>query len=269
MTLASTKSRASTTASASNLPSADRRSSNAYRRSTIWVDEREPAGTVQALRNLGLDASMTRLDSGDYLFYSRGRRVLVERKTVSNLLGSLKGQLSEQAQRMLKDADVSVLLVVGEFRRDPDGYLSFRTNGMWMKSGWLYASVMSILIELQLAGLIVVYWAPVSDYAKALLQLMSAFDREEFAFLRMRQRPEPTYSDAVWALCALPGLGPRSAAALLEEFGSLYAVACASVEDLASVKINGRRLGTARARRLWEAWRATNGGSNGNNFRES
>lgn len=266
MTRASTKSKASTSPNNNRAPDGARLAPGGAR---LWVDEREPDGTVEALRDLGLDASVTRLDCGDYLFYSRGRRVLVERKTVSNLLGSLKGQLSEQAQRMLNSADISVLLVTGEFRRDPDGYLSFRTNGMWMKSGWPYASVMSILIELQLAGLIVVYWAPMSDHAKALSQLVPAFDREDFSFLRTRQRPEPTYSDAVWALCALPGLGPKSAAALLETFGSLYAVACASVEELASVTINGRRFGTARARRLWEAWRATNGGSNGSNFQEN
>src|SRR3990167_5083528 len=90
----------------------------------IVVDEREPKEAVGRLREFGLDAHSALLEAGDYAFYPHGLVVLIERKTISDLLGSLSSKrMVEQARRMVSQADRSFILREGEFRRLPSGHV--------------------------------------------------------------------------------------------------------------------------------------------------
>src|SRR3990167_4348942 len=92
----------------------------------VLVDDREPEGQTQRLQDFGLEAVSTRLETGDYQTFPHGLNVLIERKTISNALGSLATkQFQEQMQKMLAAGDLVVLFREGAFLRDGTGLLSY------------------------------------------------------------------------------------------------------------------------------------------------
>ena len=83
----------------------------------LIVDSREKAVIRQYLWRNGIKGyKVEALKTGDYLFYDKSRddRILVERKTVSDLVSSHKsGRLKKQMKRMSEEAN-AVLLITGD-----------------------------------------------------------------------------------------------------------------------------------------------------------
>ena len=82
----------------------------------LIVDSREKKFVRQWLWKKGIRYNVEALKTGDYLFYDDNRdvRILVERKTVSDLVGSFRsGRLKDQMKRMSEEA-VPILLITGD-----------------------------------------------------------------------------------------------------------------------------------------------------------
>ena len=231
----------------------------------VIVDEREPVDADSRLREFGLEAHRAYLDAGDYAFYPHGLVVLIERKTISDLLGSLSSRrMVEQARRMVSQADRSFILREGEFRRLPSGHVGYwsptdpRARDNWVESGWSWDSFTGMMIDLQLLGIDFIDCPVWGSYAAEIARVVTNVSKDDHKWLRERGRPEvstidSTYRDSVWSLCAHTGIGPEYAQGLLAELGTEYNVVRKAVEEpdeLAKVKIGRASLGTKRANRL-------------------
>lgn len=188
----------------------------------IRVDRYELAGGVPtALRRLGVEVDVAALDVGDY---DVGSGVLVERKTVRDLHGSvLQGRLWRQIGSLRRVARVGLLLVEG---RDIDsGHLS-------------PAAVRGVCLSALDQGIMFVRSTDAADSA-LWLRLLSAraqglrVPRDRPSYAQLLKRPEERVPEAM--LCAVPGVSVGMARARLGRFGSVSGVARASEDELLSV----------------------------------
>jgi ERCC4-type nuclease len=132
----------------------------------IWMDSREPQSIkLRVSAALAGDAQAVRLSDGDYLIFDNdGCTVAVERKTATDLLGSLAdGRLARQLTR-LKDGYIPVLLIEGILLMDPDGKVRTAT----FKTGWSHASVQGYLWSLLEQGVRVMFTAGMVETVDAL-----------------------------------------------------------------------------------------------------
>jgi ERCC4-type nuclease len=238
---------------------------------TIVVSKSEPADACERLNSFaGINAVSGEVGT-DYVWFPQKMKVGVERKTVSNLLGSLKDrQLSEQVGRGLASFDYYIILIEGEYREATDGFFEYHNPrepradaSGWAKTKWRYDAVTGMLFDFQLLGTRIVQ-CKMFDYARKIAMLASVTSAENHAFMRERQRPDlppqvalggKRYEDAIWALCALDACGPEIAQALLAHFGTLHAVvvAIASKSGVGNVLVKGKKIGTKRGDRMREA----------------
>ena len=188
----------------------------------IMVDSREPEW-VQKLQFGGAVKMVTTLEHGDaWITTAAGDLVCVERKTPTDLLGSIKdNRIFAQAAGMRQRTPFAYLVVTG--------ILADSLTGMVVTddrvTGWKWASVQGALLEVQELGVHVVTCRNDDEYEHTLCSLAS---RE-----RNREKTlEPTTHSRIMSpgevlLCSLPGIGFERAQILLREFENQPAAALA------------------------------------------
>jgi len=202
--------------------------------------------------------------AADYIWDAHGKVLAAEVKwSVSDLLSSLHTtgeaggpRLAVEVRKLMAFADVPLLVVPAIRRREADGkvFLPGVPGGV---SGWDYNSVKGILADLALYGCIVDEWE--GDIACRLVQWYNATREPGHEWIRQRGRPEfisldPLYSEAIWLLCSVSGIGPVTAEALLKEFGSVTAIINSQPEAWKKVKGVGPRTADALHRVLNQRW---------------
>jgi ERCC4-type nuclease len=229
-------------------------------RHLVIVSPSEPEEMIARLNTYGLNAVSGEAGT-DYVWFVHTLRFGIERKTITNLLQSLRDrQLVEQAHRGVSMFDHYILLIEGEYRQATTGRLEYHypnhpeadASG-WVQSGWQYEAVDGMLFELGLLGVHIVR-CKLYDAARKIASIVGNTADTHRRFIRERQRPElpvstvlggELYSDVLWSLCALPGIGPETASALLDTYGTLIATIEAIADGSAeSVSVNGRKLGS-------------------------
>lgn len=236
----------------------------------VLVDDREPKGTLDRLQALGLSATLAHLDSADYCFWAHGLTILIERKTISNLLQSLSDkQMVSQAHKMVASSDRCFILREGDFRRGPSGHLVYYSpkdpragaDG-YVTSGWDWGSFSGMMLDLQLMGIGFIDCSTLGEYPVEIARAVVNLSKDEHRWIKERQRPDvesldSQYTDAVWSLAAFDGVGPDWAGSFLKDRGSVAAVIEAAAlrpEELAAVKRPTKRghrsFGLVRAERL-------------------
>jgi len=222
------------------------------------VDDREPPWAIERLSRYGLLAVSSHLQAGDYMFFPHGMAAVIERKTVSNLLGSMSTrQIVTQAHRMLEiNKSLPILLVEGQYSYHPGGNLQYlnpkdpRSNKEgWVISEWSWDSFTGMMLDLQAMGLILHHCPIYGEFPKEIARLVVNLSKENHVWIRERERPtvmaaSKQYRNAIWALSAFDGIGPETAEALLAEFGTVYNLTRKLVEETESVA--GFRVGRAR-----------------------
>ena len=205
------------------------------------IDSREPAW-VQRLTFGGAMCSVAALDYGDVLATTDdGAMVAVERKTASDLLGSLAdGRLWPQLAGMRKLTPWCYLVVTGRLAPSANGYVT-TDRGV---SKWTWASVQGALIQAQELGAIVVQAAGHTDFEPTVLQLSG---RDHAEAVRLRPLKEATVLSAgEKVLCALPGIGLERAQAIMDHCGrAAWALAFLTMLD-SDEKVPGVGLGVKR-----------------------
>ena len=123
----------------------------------ILVDKREPPHLLSLIRQQGVDACSAFLVFGDYVWQCPLGLVAVERKTINDLLGSIKsGRAATEFRRTIEGSELPILLVegkMGEF----EGQVSLEWDQGWEKGKWDYDAVSHILLTWQLAGMRLVF----------------------------------------------------------------------------------------------------------------
>ncbi len=198
----------------------------------VLYDHREErSGIPQALRAAGIAATAARLHVGDYVISAR---VIVERKTGSDLAASIKDRrLFEQTERLTDAYDAVVFVVEGEPVHIGE-------------SAWKAA-----LARVLLSGAAVVTTNDAADTAEWLarfVRLEASAPTEARGSPRVRRPTGDRARVAQDVLTCLPGVSTVGARRLLDHFGSLPAVFAADVAELREVP----GIGPVRAGRL--AW---------------
>lgn len=240
---------------------------------TVIVSKSEPDEACPKLSSFGLNAFPGEAGT-DYVWYPHGKVFGIERKTVTNLLGSLKDrQLVSQAHRGVTDFDRYFVLIEGETRQGRSGKFEFHSprhpeadRDGWVESGWLYEAIDGMLLDLNLLGVFIIH-CPMFEYARKISQVVNSTCAETKKFIREQMRPAlpataalggEQYTDALWALCALDGCGPKVAEALLKKYGTLAkAIQAISKGQVASVMMEKRKIGRPLASRLQAAVNAS------------
>lgn len=201
----------------------------------VVVDDREVgSGAVAALRAMEtVDLTVTRLPLGDYMWDDL---VLFERKTLKDLIVSLKdGRLLRQACRLAAAPMRSVLILEGTARD---------LVGSGMRREAIQGALITITVIL---GLPLLRARDAEESARLMVytarQLRARGDvshQEALPRPLPVRRPRGKRKAQLHILQGFPGIGPKRARRLLEQFGSIEAVLTADAQALASVSGIGK-----------------------------
>lgn len=201
---------------------------------SVIVDDREANSEVVRVLRESKKVTLTieRLAVGDYLL---GDRLLVERKTISDLATSIKdGRLLRQASRLASSPLRGAMILEGT----ADDLLHIR-----MRREAIQGAVVSITVVF---GIPLLRSRNPEESARLLLYAARQISRTPSRALPRRgKRPTGKRRIQLHILQGLPGVGPERAHGLLDAFGSVQAVVTARADQLADVPGVGSK--TARA----------------------
>lgn len=191
----------------------------------IIADDREPEiEVVERLRSIDrVSVRIERLRTGDYL---ADHRLLFERKTLHDFARSIvDGRLFKQMVRLANSNFTAVLILEGTGRSaDPIGVRREALQGALITISLILGiPVLRSMAPDETARLIV--------YAARQVQSLG-----KTGCPRPGYRPKTKKSRQIYILQGLPGIGHEKALRLLEKFGSVQAVMCASHEELKTVE---------------------------------
>jgi len=188
----------------------------------VILDSREPSNITALTFGGKVPVSVAMLDCGDaWLIADDGNLLIVERKTPSDLLGSIKdGRLFQQVAAMRNQTKWAYLMITGLLAHTVDGMV--KTDGRLTE--WRYSSVQGALLSVQEFGVAVVYCESDEHYEKAILTLSNR-DRSPEKVIQQRSKPTVLTQQEI-VLTSLPGIGIDKAGLLLGEHGSAaYSIA--------------------------------------------
>lgn len=214
----------------------------------ILIDSREPEW-VQELKFGNAPKMVTALEFGDvWATTGTGDLIVIERKTPSDLLGSIKdGRIFPQVQGMKGKSKWCYVVITGQITPARNG----KAIAEERVTGWDYRSVMGAILSIQEAGAGVLFCNGDADFETTVTTLCNR-NRDAEKIIEPRQESRLMSTGEVM-LTALPGIGIERAKRLLEEFNNQPALALAWltwVHPDKSYDIEGIGAGTKRAIRL-------------------
>ncbi len=162
----------------------------------IIVSKSEPEEACPRLSAFGLNAQPGEAGT-DYVWYPHSKVFGIERKTVTNLLGSLKDrQLVSQAHRGVREFDRYFVLIEGDYRVGKTGAFEFHSPRHpeadmtgWVESGWRYDAIDMMMLDLSLLGVFIIQ-CPMFEYARKISQVVNSTCAVSKKFIREQMRPE-------------------------------------------------------------------------------
>jgi ERCC4-type nuclease len=208
----------------------------------VLVDSREPAW-VQGLAFGGVTKAVTMLEHGDLWLTTRnGTLIIVERKTVSDLLGSIRdGRIWPQVAGMVAQTRWVYVVICGRMSCGLDGNVIAEGTG---PTGWNWHSVQGALIRIQELGAFVVWAMNDADYEHVVLSL--AERPHDATQVVAPARTALPMSEAEQVLTALPGIGLEKVKPILEYAGGNAAWALTYLTDPQSNGVVGIGAGIKR-----------------------
>ncbi|NMB78276.1 MAG: DEAD/DEAH box helicase family protein [Methanomicrobiales archaeon] len=208
----------------------------------IIIDDRETSSkVVEVLSNMGAAVRLERLAHGDYAI---GDRILVERKTARDFVDTLiERDLLGQVKAMAEAVTRPVMIIEG--------------GDLYTQRDIHPNAIKGVLAALSVdMGVAVIFTRDEMDTAQMLLVLAR---REEGERGERKVHPHKTHSsvreDQEFIVSAFPDIGMKNARLLLAHFGSVQAIANASLEELVAV----RGIGEKTAAKVYEVCRARYG----------
>ncbi len=182
----------------------------------LMIDTNDLA-TAPWLKSLsfgGVPKVPTNLTWGDLLATTdNGDMVIIERKTPSDLLNSIKdNHIFAQAAGMRQTSPWSYIIVTGYLTATSSGYVIANER----ITGWQWDSVQGALISLQEMGVRVTYCLSDKDYESTVIRLCNR-ERSKERIIEPTALPRVLTPGEV-LLTSLPGIGLERAQRLLREF---------------------------------------------------
>ncbi len=198
----------------------------------VVADYREvPSKIPDLLKEKGAAIELKSLKTGDYIVNDE---VLFERKTRDDfVLSIIQGRLFSQCARMKRSDYHNVLLIEGN---------PYNTRHDITRQA-IKGALLSVSVPWQIP---VIFSASPHDSADMLLTAGDQLVRINYNYIRKGYKPKSVKRKSLYFLQGLPAVGPSTAKALLEHFGTPEKVILATEDEL--MEIEG--LGTTKARRI-------------------
>lgn len=179
----------------------------------------------------------------DFVWFPHSKKYGIELKDGGDILGSLSDKrIVGQAKKMVETLDFPLILIAARVGHE-------RATGKLIlggsATGWDYRSYKSMMADLMMIGCAVEEWD--GDATERIAAWVINTMKEDHAWLQQRTRPQtwalvPSYNNAIWALSAFEGIGPKTAEALLKKYGSvagvIKAAAAATTSDISKKSRN-------------------------------
>ncbi len=180
---------------------------------SVMIDSREPAW-VQALKFGNVPTAVAQLETGDVWAAVDDGVLIIERKTPSDLLHTIKeGRLLPQVARMREMSPWCYVVITGQLLCGPDGKL---WHGQ-QSTGWQFDAIQGALLTVQELGVAVLECNGDDDFERTVMHLAE----RERGPIRIHPPRAPymvTPGEAI--LCALPGVGFERTTAVLAHCGT-------------------------------------------------
>lgn len=218
----------------------------------LLVDYRERS-LANLLQDVCEEITFAQLPIGDYLLVSDSTAVVVERKTVSDFMSSVRSnRLWDQLLRMMKAEMVlgheikrKILLLHGNFQdylmgvdyENPEDVLKhwFQLMGAYLEIIYVYNTPI-VHAESDIAF---------KAFMRILIKRESSGKNDKLPDARWYRKPAradlPVKDRKKYILSALPYIGDQLAGNLLLHFETVSQIACASVEELQKVPKIGKK----------------------------
>lgn len=189
----------------------------------IIYDHREEVSQIPAeLTLIGIETKSMQLSLGDYIISDR---IIVERKSGNDLAQSIMdGRLFDQAKRLIDTYETPVLIVEGDVP---------------MKKAAFQGAIVSVIKN----GISVLTVENTQETVEILNRMaLSEVKEKRGPVVRKKHKkkndPETT---AIHALSMIPGISYKKSESLLNQFGSIKAIASLSEKDLTEVEGIGEK----------------------------
>ena len=203
----------------------------------IVVDSRESVAApkiVSGLRDMGVKVRVELLEAGDY--YILGEKpVLVERKHVTDLVGSVRTRRLWSELDAVKRAEAEPLLLV-------EGSLALIEKFTGWNPKSIAGIINSIILEWDLPVVMVPSQRWTVIYLASLAEDLSKEKETKVYPLRVKEKVTRPEDYARMVIEGLPNISGQRAINLLKHFGTVRNIANASVEELAEVEGIGRKI---------------------------
>ncbi|MBS3771904.1 MAG: ERCC4 domain-containing protein [Bacteroidales bacterium] len=200
----------------------------------VVADYREvPSKIPDFIKEKGAAIELRNLKTGDYIVNDE---VLFERKSRDDfVLSIIQGRLFSQCARMKRSDYHSVLLIEGN---------PYKTRHEITRQS-IKGALLSVSVPWQIP---VIFSSSPHDSADMLLTAGDQLIRTNYDYMRRGYKPKSVKRKSLYFLQGLPAVGPSTAKALLERFGTPEKVILATEDEL--MEIEG--LGATKARRIRE-----------------
>ncbi len=192
----------------------------------LIIDHREKSsGIPENIMDELSNASFKNLKAGDYLI---PQKLLIERKTASDLIRSLKSHILFEQCKKLKTNTLPVLMIV---EGNP-----LRTNSMISKPA-VKGALLSITACWQIP---VFYTSSKQETAKTILRLSQNEILSKRAPIARKAKPKRLVNKQLFFLQGLPGISKKLSYDLLKEFKTIEQIMRADEISLQKIKGIGR-----------------------------
>ena len=214
----------------------------------IVVDEREKkSGIPKLLKDAGAVIDFAQLKVGDYIV---SPEIAVERKSIRDLISSIyDGRLFIQCSDLVKYYQKPLLVVQGniaELTEIPEDVNHKDIKKLAERMSLAYDALATVAIEFRIP---ILHTPSADQTAQLLVALVNRSLKEGKAtgpLLRKIKKENPLFIQQLSILSALPGVGEKLAARMLEKFHSPKRALTASMAELATIP----GFGLARAERV-------------------
>ena len=218
----------------------------------LLVDHRERS-VLKLVEDICEDVVVTQLSVGDYLLISGSEGIVVERKTINDLLTSIRSnRLWDQLLRMMKTEKVAgyslkrrILLIHGNFKKYFESIDNDTDDSLTRSWSQLMGAYMEIIYVYNTPIIHVDSDIAFRSFMRILIKRESAGKNDKFPDAKWYRKPAkadlPVKDRKKYILSALPYIGNQLASNLLDHFYTISDVACAQVEDLQKVPKIGKK----------------------------
>lgn len=177
------------------------------------LDSREPTH-IQQLTFGGIPTVIAALECGDlWASCDDGELLVIERKTTSDLLGSIAdGRVFQQALKMRERSKWAYVVITGYLQPTNDG----KTFVQGKATGWDWNAVQGALLDVQETGVQVLYCEHDNAYEATVIRLAKRSRAGRVLMNTARTARVMTAGETI--LTGLPGIGLERAQGILAEF---------------------------------------------------